>query len=409
MMERVLAIILAGGEGSRLYPLTANRSKPAVPFGGKYRIIDFTLSNCLHSQIRRVLVLTQYKSHSLLKHLRDAWSVYAPEIGEFITAIPAQMQVGSQWYAGTADAVYQNLSIIERLPADEILVLSGDHIYRMDYAAMIRAHRASGAEATIACIRLPLDQGSAFGIVCRDNQGRAIGFREKPRSPMPMEDDPEHCLASMGIYVFKREALIEHLRADHEHPSSSHDFGRDLLPEWIRHGHVHTYEFGHAGQGRVTPDGYWRDVGTIDAYYEANMDLLRPVPPLNLYQHDWPVRSYHRPVPPCRTGPAGDGTAECLENTILGSGSIITGAHVRDSILFYLVHIEAGADIEGSILFDDVHVGQHARLRRCIVDKHVHIPPGMHIGFDLAEDRKRFHVSSSGITVIPEGFRFSAS
>ncbi len=404
-MDKVLAIVLAGGEGSRLYPLTKTRAKPAVPFGGKYRIIDFTLSNCLHSRIRRILVLTQYKSHSLHKHLRDAWSIYSPEIGEYITDVPAQMQMGEHWYSGTADAVYQNIALISRCDAEEVLILSGDHIYRMDYAAMIEQHRRNKAKATIACMQVPCREARELGVVECNAQGMIVRFEEKPEHPATMPGSPNTCLASMGIYVFNKQALLERLQADQNNRDSQHDFAHDILPCWIREEQVYPYMFGLPA-GRVTPDNYWRDVGTIDAYYRANMDLLRPVPPLNLYQQDWPIRSYHQPVPPCRTGPAEDGRHEQLENVIMGSGSIVTGARVRHSILFYLVSVAPGADIDSCILFDQVHIGRDVLLRRCIIDKHVRIPDGICIGLNPAEDSKRFHVTADGITVIPKEYRF---
>ncbi len=404
-MKQTVAIILAGGTGSRLYPLTDHRAKPAVPFGGKYRIIDFTLSNCLHSDIRRILILTQYRSHSLLKHLRNGWSVLSPEMGEYITAIPAQMKGGEHWYQGTAYAVFQNIDLLQWNQAKYVIVLSGDHVYRMDYAAMLRQHTASGAEATIACIPVSPDEGRSFGIVDVDSRLRVRSFDEKPASPKPMPNHPSCCLASMGIYIFDKEQLIHHLIEDQNDPESSHDFGHDVLPRWAAEGYVSAYMFG-GPEGRVSDDSYWRDVGTLDAYFEANMDLLRPVPPLDLYQQDWPIRSYSGQYPPCRTGPSADGSHERLDNVIMSSGSTVIGSTVRHSILSSFVHIAPGACVEDAILFSDIRIGEGAQLRRCIIDKHVEVPPHERIGFDHETDARRFHVSDNGVTVVPMGYRF---
>src|SRR5262245_3706063 len=276
MSSETLTLLLAGGVGSRLHPLTADRAKPAVPFGGRYRIIDFTLTNCLHSGLRRVLVLTQYKSHSLQKHLRDGWSIFNPECGEFITPVPPQMRTGNTWYIGTGDAIYQNLYLVERSGARYVLILSGDHIYRMDYAALLDFHQEIGAELTISCMKVPIHEAQAFGVMSIDEQSRINPFTEKPANPEAMPGEPDMALASMGIYVFDQELLCEMLRADHEREDSIHDFGRDIIPSMIGTHRVHAYEFG-GPRGRVSQDRYWRDVGTIDAYYEANMDLLKPI------------------------------------------------------------------------------------------------------------------------------------
>ncbi|MCU0734307.1 MAG: glucose-1-phosphate adenylyltransferase [Methylotetracoccus sp.] len=405
MPQDTLSIILAGGAGSRLHPLTAERAKPAVPFGGKYRIIDFTLSNCLHSGLRRVLVLTQYKSHSLQKHLRDGWSIFNPEIGEYITPVPPQMRIGNSWYAGTADAILQNLYLLERSHAGCALILAGDHIYRMDYAAMIRFHRERKADLTIACMRVPLAAASAFGVMELDDAHRVRSFHEKPQQPTPAADDPHSVLVSMGIYVFYMDVLCRELRVDHDDAASRHDFGKDLIPRLIETHRVCAYHFG-GDSGRVTPDRYWRDVGTIDSYYAANMDLLAPVPPMNLYQLDWPIRTYHGQHPPARVASGAAGQHGELVNSLLSSGTVISGASVRNSILFSRVYVAENGEIEDSILFDGVQTGFGARLRHCIVDKEVVIPPGERIGFDRAADAARFPVSASGITVVPKGYQF---
>ncbi|WLT32687.1 glucose-1-phosphate adenylyltransferase [Geothrix sp. PMB-07] len=406
MAEHTLTILLAGGSGTRLLPLTADRAKPAVPFGGKYRVIDFTLSNCLHSGLRRVLVLTQYKSHSLHKHLRDGWSIFNPECGEYITVVPPQMRTGASWYSGTADAIHQNLFLLERSSAKKVLILAADHIYRMDYAALIKAHDEACADLTIACMKVPLEEASAFGVMAIDSDNRIVEFQEKPERPKPLPSDPETALVSMGIYVFPKDQLIEALRSDSLRDDSSHDFGKDLIPRMIRTHKVCAYEFGGT-RGRVTPDRYWRDVGSLDAYYEANMDLLKPVPPLDLYQRDWAIRTYHGQNPPARMVPGASGKDGMMTNSIMGAGTVIIGGVVRHSILASRVYVHEEALVEDSILFDHVVVGAGARLRRCIVDKHVTIPPGESIGYDLEKDLQRFTVSDKGIIVVPEDYRFT--
>ena len=406
--DKTLTIILAGGVGSRLYPLTADRAKPAVPFGGIYRIIDFTLSNCLHSGFRRVMVLTQYKSHSLNKHLRDGWSIFSPEVGEFITAIPAQMQMGQGWYAGTADAIFQNRFILERSDAEYLLVLAGDHIYRMDYAEMLRAHINRKWDATVACMPVPLGEARAFGVIETNADRLVRRFVEKVPDPPTIPGDPGRALASMGIYIFNVPLLLDLLQKDHEDPDSQHDFGRNILPRMVTSHTVGAYFFGEEG-GRVTKDRYWRDVGTIDAYYHANMDLLEPVPPIDLYQKDWLIRTYHGQFPSARMVPSETGEVGFVENASLAGGDVIIGARVIRSILSHDVRVEARALVEGSILFDGVRVGEGARLRKCIIDKRVSIPPGATIGWDLDRDRKRFAVSEGGVVVVTKGYRFPPS
>lgn len=405
MQDNTLTILLAGGQGARLHPLTADRAKPAVPFGGRYRIIDFALSNCLHSGLRRILVLTQYKSHSLQKHLRDGWSIYNPELGEFITMVPPQMRTGESWYSGTADAIYQNIYLMERNEADRVLILAADHIYRMDYAALIQAHKEKNADLTIACMTVPLHEAQSFGVMAVDEEQRVCAFNEKPEQPLSLPGAPDRALASMGIYVFSMDVLCQELRTDHTDPASSHDFGMDVIPRLIHTHKVYAYPFG-GSRGRVTPDYYWRDVGTIDSYYEANMDLLRPVPPLNLYQKNWSIRTYHGQNPPARMVPGENGQDGMLANSIQGDGTVILGGQVRNSILSSCVRVEEGAVVESSLLFDDVVVGKGATLRRCIVDKDVNIPPGETIGVDLDKDRQRFTVSERNIVVVPKDYRF---
>jgi glucose-1-phosphate adenylyltransferase len=407
MREKTISIILAGGIGSRLHPLTAERAKPAVPFGGRYRIIDFTLSNCLHSGLRRILVLTQYKSYSLQQHLRDAWSIYNAELGEYITPVPPQMRTGDSWYSGTADAIYQNLYLLVRSGAAYALILSGDHIYRMDYAAMLQHHHDSGAELTVACLTVGLEQARSFGVMTVDEADRVVSFQEKPADPRSMPGDSEHALVSMGVYVFSMDLLAELLQQDHD-ADSTHDFGTDILPSIVGRHRVNAYRFGGTS-GRVSADRYWRDVGTIDAYYEANMDLLQPVPAVDLYQGDWPIRTYEGQHPPARSVPGRSGREADIVNCMLASGTLIVGGTLRHVILFPNVRIEEGAVVENSLLFHGVTVGEGARLQRCIVDKDVAIPAGEEIGFDRARDAERFTLSDRGIVVIGRGYRFVGS
>jgi glucose-1-phosphate adenylyltransferase len=403
--QKTLTIILAGGVGSRLHPLTADRAKPAVPFGGIYRIIDFTLSNCLHSDLRRILVLTQYKSHSLQKHLRDGWSIFNPEIGEYITTVPAQMRTGEEWYTGTADAVYQNRYLVERSDSSYALVLAGDHIYRMDYARLLEEHVRRKSDVTVGCVPVPLAEAKSFGVMEIDNDLRIRNFIEKSANAPPMPGDPSKVLASMGIYVFNLPFLLEMLAHDHQDHSSQHDFGRNIIPGIIGAHTVNAYRFGGI-EGRVTQDFYWRDVGTIDAYYEANMDLLAPVPPLDLYQEDWPIRTYHGQYPSARMVPSSTGQDGSVTNASLAGGDVIIGAKIIRSILSPHVWVQSGAVVEDSILFERVHVGGGARLRRCIIDKDVKIPSKEIIGHHLEKDRRRFTVSDGGIVVVPKGYHF---
>jgi glucose-1-phosphate adenylyltransferase len=406
MQDRTISIILAGGVGSRLHPLTAERAKPAVPFGGRYRIIDFTLSNCLHSGLRRILVLTQYKSHSLQKHLRDCWSVYNSELHEYITPVPPQMRTGDSWYRGTADAIHQNLYLLERSGADYVLILSGDHIYRMDYAAMLQYHKNRTSDVTIACMEVPLEEARSFGVVEADSDETIVDFAEKPPDPKPMLDSADHALASMGIYVFSLRMLCDLLELNRLSNRGSDDFGKDILPSLIKTHRVKAYRFGGT-MGRVSQDRYWRDVGTVDAYFDANMDLLKATPAIDLYQGDWPIRSYEGQFPPARTVPGKSGQEALIVNCMLASGTVVAGASVDHSILFPNARVEEGAQIERCLLFEDVIVRPGAKLRNCIVDKHVRIPPGETIGFNREQDSRRFVLSENGVVVVPKNYRFN--
>ncbi|SDG99339.1 glucose-1-phosphate adenylyltransferase [Vibrio xiamenensis] len=405
-MQDTLTVLLAGGVGSRLSPLTDDRAKPAVPFGGKYRIIDFTLTNCLHSGLRQILVLTQYKSHSLQKHLRDGWSIFNPELGEYITVVPPQMRKGGKWYEGTADAIFHNLWLLDRSEAKYVIVLSGDHVYRMDYAAMLDAHKENDAELTIACMDVPRQQATEFGVMATDELGRIASFIEKPVDPPSMPSNPDRSLVSMGVYIFNMDVLRDALTKDAQVEGSKHDFGKDIIPKLLPNGRSYAYQFG-SDRGRVAKDSYWRDVGTIDSFYEANMDLLEPVPPMNLYQADWKIRTYASQNPPARTVSSATGNEGIFINSIISNGVVNSGGSVQHSIISSNVRINDSATIVDSILFDDVEVGDGCQLVNCIIDKHVKIPPHTQIGINRVEDAKRFHISDKGIVVVPESYKFS--
>jgi len=398
MMNKTLAIILAGGTGESLSPLTDERTKAAIPFGGKYRIIDFPLSNCLHSGLRRVLVLTQYKSHSLQKHLRDAWSIYNPELGEYITAVPPQMRTGEGWYSGTADAIYQNLYLLERNPAEYVIVLPGDNIYRMDYAALLQQHINNNADVTIACTDPSAMNSSNYFAVDTDDKQRVSNFSQK------IADDPDNSsLASLGIYVFSKELLIEVLSQDHAQPQSSHGLATDVFPQLVKSHHVYAYGF-EGSLGRVSQDGYWRNIDNLDNFYSANMDLLKPQPPIDLYQRDWPIRTHQPQFPPARTVPGVLGNEGIAINSIISAGTVIAGGSVQNSILFSDVYIGDEAVVEDCILFDGVRIGDGAHIRNCIIDKDNVIPAGSRIGFDAEMDKQRFKISSEGIIAIGKSF-----
>ncbi|EIO3976554.1 glucose-1-phosphate adenylyltransferase [Vibrio vulnificus] len=404
-MQDILTVILAGGMGSRLSPLTDDRAKPAVPFGGKYRIIDFTLTNCLHSGLRKILVLTQYKSHSLQKHLRDGWSIFNPELGEYITSVPPQMRKGGKWYEGTADAIYHNLWLLERSEAKYVMVLSGDHIYRMDYAPMLEEHIANNAALTVACMDVNCKEAKAFGVMGIDEHHRVHSFVEKPQNPPHLPNDPERSLVSMGIYIFSMEVLQQALIEDADDDASSHDFGKDIIPKLIDTGSVFAYKF-CGSKGRVDKDCYWRDVGTIDSFYQANMDLLEPIPPMNLYQKDWGIRTYEPQYPPARTVSSGSGNEGIFINSIIANGVINSGGSVQHSIVSSNVRISDSATVVDSIIFDDVEIGEGCQLVNCIIDKHVKVPPYTQIGLNRLEDAQRFKISENGIVVVPESYQF---
>lgn len=404
--SRTLSIVLAGGAGSRLAPLTRDRAKPAVPFGGQYRIIDFTLSSCLHSQLRQILVLTQYKSQSLHHHLVKTWSMLNPALGEYITAVPPQLRTGESWYQGTADAIWQNLYMISDSSSENVLILSGDHIYRMDYSEMLRDHQRSGADVTVACMEADLSAARAFGVVSTDSTDRIRRFDEKPDHPRPIPGRDDKALVSMGIYVFSRRVLCRELERDSQDPQSSHDFGKDLLPRMIHTHRVHAHRFGCSDSCAAITD-YWRDVGTLDAYYQANLDLLRPSPPLDLYSPCWPVYEGSSSAAPARVRRDEQGHPGDVSDSLLSGGVTVSGGRVQRSVLSPHVTVGSRANVDGCILFDGVQVGEGARLTNCIVDKHVHIPPGTVIGEHPFHDSHRFTLSDGGIVVIPRGYRFT--
>jgi len=394
-------MILAGGRGERLYPLTRNRAKPSVPFGAIYRIIDFTLSNCLNSGIRRIYALTQYKSISLNRHIQLGWNILSAPLGEFIEAVPAQQRIDEHWYQGTADAIFQNIYTLQEERPDLVLILSGDHIYKMDYRKMIAFHLERGADLTVAAIRMDRNLSKEFGVIEVDGDWRMIGFQEKPEEPRTIPGDPGWFLASMGIYVFDTELLVRRLIED-ARSDSSHDFGKDIIPMMIGKDQVFAFDF---RQGDCGGTGYWRDVGTIDAYYEANMDLIAITPQLNLYDPQWPILTYQLPSPPAKTVWIEEGRVGTALNSIISNGCIISGGNVKRSILSPRVTIHSFAEVEDSILLEGGDVGRNARIKRTIIDKEVQIPPETEIGYDLDEDAKRFTVTASGIVVVPKGMK----
>jgi glucose-1-phosphate adenylyltransferase len=386
-------MVLAGGVGERLYPLTKERAKPAVYFGGPYRIIDFTLSNCINSGLRHIFIALQYKSLSLSRHLRMGWSVVADELGEFIDILSPQKRVGEHWYLGTADAFYQNLYSILRENPRYLIVLSGDHVYKMDYAKMLRVHQERGAGATVAAIEVPSEEAHRFGVLRVDDQERLTGFLEKPRD-LP---GGEQVLASMGIYIFDMDVLVPALEEDARR-STSHDFGKDILPALISQVPVYAYRFYDENKKAAK---YWRDIGTLDAYYEANMDLCRVNPEFNLYDPEWPLRTYQVQAPPAKFVFADEGRrcGQALDS-IISAGCIISGSRIAGSVLCPNVRVHSFCEVDQSILMPGVRVGRHARIRRAIIDRDVFVPRGARIGYDLDEDRKRHTVTESGIVVV---------
>ena len=397
--DKILTIILAGGQGERLYPLTKDRAKPAVPFGGIYRIIDFTLSNCLNSGLRKIVVLTQYKSFSLDKHLRLGWNIFNNELNEYIEQIPPQQRISDQWYQGTADAVYQNIYTLEKEQPEMVLILSGDHIYKMDYRNMALFHLENKADLTIACMEVPLSEGKRFGIIKTDEENRIVGFHEKPSEPIPSPNNPEVALASMGIYLFNTTTLVKAI-IDDAKQDTNHDFGKNIIPEMIHSKRVYAYPFADGTNNNLN---YWRDIGTLDAYWEANMDLVQESPEFNLYDKDWPIRTHQEQNPPAKTifkKTLPEERTDMILNSIVSGGCIISGAKVEGCILSPDVRVDTNSEIYDSIIMESVRIGENVKIRKAIIDKSVNIPDYMSIGYSREKDSKHFTVTDSGITVV---------
>jgi glucose-1-phosphate adenylyltransferase len=395
-MRDVLTFILAGGKGERLDPLTRDRAKPAVPFGGIYRIIDFTLSNCVNSGLRRIFLLTQYKSFSLQRHILEGWNIYSNQLGEFIDVVPAQQRVSADWYRGTADAIYQNVNMIQDYNPKLILILAGDHVYKMDYRKMIEYHIAKGADMTVSCIQMPTSEAGNFGVVEVDSNNMVVGFQEKPNNPKPIPSDPNVIFGSMGIYLFNAEKLFEELKIDAAKADSDHDFGKNIIPQMIQKKmKVFAYNFALEND-HVT---YWKDIGTRDAYYQANMDLVGATPKFNLYEKSWPLRTYHHQYPPIRVISVGT-QAGSIVNSIVSGGCVIEGSEVDHSVLSSNVYIKNKAKVKKSVLMEGVIVGEGAQIQNAIIDKEVTIPANAKIGFDAELDRQRFVLTALGIVIV---------
>ena len=404
MRGRVLTFIMAGGKGERLFPLTRDRTKPAVPFGGIYRIVDFTLSNCVNSGLRRIYVLTQYKSASLQRHIRLGWNILSSELGEYIELLPAQQRISDTWYLGTADALYQNLYTLEIDKCDEVLILAGDHVYKMNYYTLIDFHRQAEADLTVGVVEMDKDKALHLGVVEVDSLGEVSGFQEKPTKPKTVPDNPDKIYASMGIYVFKHPVLEQELQEDAKKNNSTHDFGKDIIPQMLKKG-LKVVAFNFVGANKKEAQ-YWRDIGTIDAYYEANMDLVQVDPTFNLYDKDWPIRTYQEQFPPLKTVHSGEqitGRVGLALDSLISAGCVVSGGRVQRSILSPNVRINSYSEVYDSILMEGVNVARSAKIKKAIIDKDVDIPQGAVIGYDLEEDKKRFYVTESGIVVVAKG------
>lgn len=400
LTRNTLAMIMAGGRGSRLKDLTRWRAKPSVPFGGKFRIIDFVLSNCVNSGIRQIGLLTQYKSHSLIQHVQRGWNFMRGEFGEFVELLPAQQRIQEHWYAGTADALYQNIDIIRNHAPDYVLILAGDHIYKMDYGPMIAAHVDRKADITVGCIEVPLEKAAAFGVMSVNSDWKVESFAEKPKRPEPVPHNPNMALASMGIYVFSAKFLYELLIEDADDEESSHDFGKDIVPKLVENYQAYAYPFRDAQRESTA---YWRDVGTVDAFWQANLELIGITPELNLYDDDWPIWTYQEQLPPAKFVFDDEDRRGMAVDSMVSGGCIISGAVVRHSLLFSNVYVNSYATVEDSVILPDVEIGRHCKIKRAVIDKGCKIPDEMEIGIDLEKDRERFHVSPEGVVlVIPE-------
>ncbi len=407
-MRRILTMVLAGGKGERLHPLTLHRAKPAVPFGGKYRIIDITLSNCLNSGLRKMAVLIQYKSYSLDRHIRTAWNILNPEVQEFIISIPPQQRISEDWYRGTADAVFQNLFLLDNEQAEYVLILAGDHIYKMDYKEMLDCLLEQHADVVVGALECPLEDATRFGVIAVDNDLRIQRWDEKPANPTPMPGDPGQALVSMGIYLFKADVLRKCLSEDAAQ-DTAHDFGRTIIPQMIQTSRVYAFKFQDRNKKAVK---YWRDIGTIDAYWEANMDLVAVDPQFNLYDQDWPLRTYQGQFPPAKFVFAqnyeGGRMGVALDSIVCG-GCIVSGARVQNSVLSPDVIIRDHSEVSESVVMEHVRIGEHCKIRRAIIDKDVVIPDKTEIGYDPDLDRARFDVTDSGLVVISKGMKLDAS
>lgn len=394
-------MILAGGRGTRLHQLTDWRAKPAVPFGGKFRIIDFVLSNCVNSGIRRIGVATQYKSHSLIQHIQRGWSFLNGQFGEFIDVLPAQQRIEEMWYRGTADAVFQNLDIMRTTNPDYVLILAGDHVYKMDYGKLLATHVEKQADMTVACIEVPIKDATGFGVMGVDTESRVVNFNEKPDHPTPIPGNPNLALASMGVYVFNTRFLYEQLVRDADDKNSSHDFGKDIIPHLVSARYrvfAQSFEDSCVNLNGEVP--YWRDVGTIDAYWEANMELTKVTPALNMYDQEWPIWTYQEQLPPAKFVFDDSTRRGMAVDSLVSGGCIISGAYVRNSLLFSNVHIHSYSNVEDSVILPNVKVSRNVTLKRVVVDKNCVIPEGMTAGVNREEDARRFFVSDNGITLI---------
>ncbi len=398
LTRETLALILAGGRGSRLKAMTKWRAKPAVPFGGKFRIIDFPLSNCVNSGIRRIGVLTQYKSHSLIRHIQRGWSFLRGEFGEYVELLPAQQRIGEgSWYAGTADAIYQNLDIIRTHEPSYVLILAGDHVYKMDYGAMIAAHVENGADMTVGCIEVPVDVAKEYGVMGINRDGRVVAFQEKPAQPTPIPGNASIALASMGIYVFNTRFLYEQIIKDADDKQSSHDFGHDIIPKIIGNYRVFSHRFRDPSTGQ---QAYWRDVGTIDSFWAANQELIGITPDLNLYDSDWPIWTYQEQVPPAKFIFDDDGRRGMAVDSMVSGGCIISGAKVEHTLLFSDVQIHSYATVKDSVLLPEVDIGESCRITKAVIDKGCRIPDNTVIGEDPVADAERFYVSEGGVVLV---------
>jgi glucose-1-phosphate adenylyltransferase len=397
LTNQTLTLILAGGRGERLESLTERQAKPAIPFGGKFRMIDFPLSNSVNSGIRRIAVATQYRAHDLIHHVQRAWSSFRPEFSEFVEVWPAQQQTNAaEWYAGTADAVYQNIELIRRHAPKYVLILAGDHVYKQDYRVMLAEHVERGAEVSVSCIEVPREEGRRFGVLNVDGGDVVTGFLEKPTSPPGLPDDPWHCLVSMGIYLFQTDVLLEVLKADAKRTDSSHDFGRDILPALVGNRRIFAHRFSESCIGAA----YWRDLGTLDAYWESPIDLVKVDAPLDLYDQDWPIWTTTEPAAPARFLAGEDDRCGLVANSVIGPGSVVAGATIRRSVLFNNCRIATATRITESVVMSDCEIGPGARLSRCILAEGCRIPPGLVVGEDAHLDRERFHCTASGVTVV---------